>query len=281
MYLRRHAAVVIAANVFLQVGGNPSGDGITGIDGRYSFSLTTFDPTGSLRQVEYATRAASLGPTVVASYLPGCQTAVLVCLKSRPSPLVADDGTSRVVQISSDIVLAHSGIGADGRVAVAAAQRAAIEHEYTFDEPIPIESFLEDMSALMQKYTMKPGARPFGCSLLVAYLPSDGPRCRFYRIDPSGSIESHGVGPIVIGSTPEDILEVLDEEKGETDISVALSHTAKIIDRYDRKPASLVLSDSKDRCADQDADVYLGVSFSRRSGLRLYSLPSLGGLSVD
>jgi 20S proteasome alpha/beta subunit len=125
----------------------------------------------------------------------------MACPQVFPSPFIVDDGTARFCRITNNIAVTHSGVSADGRVMAAAAQRMAVEYAYTFDEPMPIESFLEEVSLLFQEYTMKQGSRPFGCTLLVAYVPSeenDG-NPRLYRIDPSGSVES--MGPCaVIGS---------------------------------------------------------------------------------
>ena len=182
--------------------------------GRYSFSLSTFDKEGRLNQVERAQRAASLGPPVVAVSLRNGKGCVMASLFATPSPLMEDDGTARFVRISDTIAVAHSGVSADGRAVTAAAQRLAVEHAYTFhddgsadggSEMIPIDLFLEEVSQLFQRYTMKPGCRPFGCSLLVAHIPSgtlfsdntsgctpsssSNSRCRLYRIDPSGMVE--------------------------------------------------------------------------------------------
>ena len=125
----------------------------------------------------------------------------MACPQVFPSPFIVDDGTARFCRITNNIAVAHSGVSADGRVMAAAAQRMAVEYAYTFDEPLTIESFLEEVSLLFQEYTMKQGSRPFGCTLLVAYVPSednDG-NPRLYRIDPSGFVES--MGPCaVIGS---------------------------------------------------------------------------------
>jgi 20S proteasome alpha/beta subunit len=113
-----------------------------------------------------------------------------------PTPLMEADGTARFCAIAPCIVAAHSGVGADGRVVLAAAQRMAVEHEYTFDEPIPISHFLEQTSLLFQEYTMKAGNRPFGCVLLIAHLPEDDDnddgQPELYAIHPSGSVESLG-----------------------------------------------------------------------------------------
>jgi len=162
------------------------------LDGRFSFSLTTFDPTGKLRQVERAQQAASLGTPLVAVCF--SNKILMACPQVLPSPFMTDDGTARFNRITQNIAVAHSGVSADGRVVIASAQRMAVEHAYTFDEPIPIESFLEGVSLLFQEYTMKPASRPFGCNLLVAHVPSkeesDDATPRIYRIDPSGSVET-------------------------------------------------------------------------------------------
>ena len=82
------------------------------LDGRYSFSLTTFDPQGKLAQVERATRAASLGTPVIGVCT---QHGVYLCAPQiLPSPLMIDDGTARFFSISKTIAVAHSGI--DGRI---------------------------------------------------------------------------------------------------------------------------------------------------------------------
>jgi 20S proteasome alpha/beta subunit len=166
------------------------------IDGRYSFSLTTFDPNGKLNQVERASRAAFLGTPVVAICRPNI--ILLAAPQSLPSPLVEDDGTARFVKVSTDIVVAHTGVAADGRIAIAAGQRLAVEHEFTFDETIPVQVFLEAMALLFQEYTMKAGARPFGCALLVGSLETG----ELYRMDPSGSVETLGSCGVV-GSLTE------------------------------------------------------------------------------
>ncbi len=100
-----------------------------------------------------------------------------------------DDGTARFVKISNSIIVGHTGVNADGRVLCEAAQRLSVEHTYTFDEEIPVDVLLEEMALLFQEYTMKPGCRPFGSSLIVASLDSamcNG--CSIFRIDPAGTV---------------------------------------------------------------------------------------------
>lgn len=161
-------------------------------DGRYSYSLSTFDASGKLAQVEHAIIAANLGTPVAAI---ATDDAVIMCSPEViPSPFIIQDGSARFLQITNEIILAHSGLSADGRVLMAAAQRLAVEHEYTFDEDIPIEIFLQEISLLFQEYTMKAAARPFGTSLVVGHNPRVNMRSNrrrqpiLYRIDPSGTI---------------------------------------------------------------------------------------------
>ena len=175
------------------------------ISQRYSFSLTTFDPSGKLGQVERAMEAAAKGTPVVA--LIRHETIIFASPQVLPSPLLEDDGTTRFVRITPEIMVAHSGLSADGRILLAAAQRMAVEHEYTFEEDIRIEIFLEEISLLLQEYTMKAAARPFGVVLVVAYMPSETTRLiddqcepQLYRIDPSGSVQSLGNQTVVNGS---------------------------------------------------------------------------------
>jgi 20S proteasome alpha/beta subunit len=175
------------------------------LEGRFSFSLSTFDPSGKIGQVERALIASSLGTPIVA--VVKHDRILLASPQILPSPLMEDDGTARFAAVTPQIAVGHSGISADGRVLIAAAQQLAVEHAYTYDENIPIDLFLEEMSLLYQEYTMTPGVRPFGAILLVAYVPSklddtvkggeddedvdasnNPSKPLLFRLDPSGSV---------------------------------------------------------------------------------------------
>jgi Proteasome subunit len=178
----------------------PPSSGST-VDGRHSFSLSTFDPSGKLGQVERAHVAASLGPPLVAVVVTLAaanqrdnQRAVFIAAPqvlppSSSSALVEDDGTSRFLRLTPEIVVGHTGLSADGRFVLSRAKRLAIEHEYAFDEPIPVAVLLEEMALLYQQYTMRPAARPLGTYLVVAHVPRDArSRTSVFRIDPSGNV---------------------------------------------------------------------------------------------
>jgi hypothetical protein len=166
---------------------------------RYSFSLSTFDPSGKILQVDRALEAASKGTPIVALVFE--ENIFLAAPQSLPSHLIIDDGSPRFTRISSEIFIAHTGLSADGRVVTMNADRFALNYVYSFDEEIPIETFIQKLSLLFQEYTMKPGHRPFGCTILVGYVPSNGTkigRCpQLFRVDPSGSVSNLHNGDVV------------------------------------------------------------------------------------
>lgn len=199
---------------------------------RYSFSLTTFDPTGKLGQVERAMQAAAQGTPIV-GLIVNQTTIFMAAPQILPSPLMQDDGTRRFSQLTDEICIAHSGIAADGRVLVAEAHCIAMEYQYTFDEPVPLQYLLEELAQIFQAYTMMQGARPFGSSLLVAYSPrnrSIGEVACFYRVDPSGAITTLGECAVVHGDlgrtdVREKLQNVASKEEIENEIADILRST--------------------------------------------------------
>lgn len=154
-------------------------------DNRYSFSLTTFDPQGRLGQVDRAGEAAAKGPPIVLlrdkDRIIGASPQIL------PTPFVLDDGTSRFVPLTQDIFVAHTGVSVDGRKLTQKAQHIAVNHEYTYDESIPVGVLLEELSIVYQKQTQEAGSRPWGAVLVVGYVPEEGD-VQIFRIDPSGAV---------------------------------------------------------------------------------------------
>ena len=247
------------------------------IDGRYSFSLTTFDPSGKLGQVERAIIASSLGTPIIAAILPVQNNSnneddrkhaiIMASPQILPSPFLEDDGTSRFTQIAPHIVMGHSGISADGRALIKAAQRLAVEHSYTFEEPVPIELFLEELSLLMQQYTMKPGSRPFGSTLLVAYVPPQTSAQtrklpKLYRIDPSGSVIAYEENYAIVngksldqGTIERKLKEMMTETSTSSEIDKYRNDLKDILNESmstngNRNPSSNNMNDGNDTDGD-------------------------------
>eukprot|EP00977_Amphora_coffeiformis_P001876 scaffold362_cov176-Amphora_coffeaeformis.AAC.2 len=210
---------------------------------RYSFSLTTFDPSGKLGQVVRAVEAASLGVPIVAVAL--SDRIVLAAPQKLPSLLMQDDGTPRFTRISPELVVAQTGLSADGRVLCAAAQHLALNHLYTFNEDIPVDTFLQGMSLVFQENTMKPGRRPFGATLVVAYVPSrqnilqnKGTVCpKLFRIDPSGSITSLDNCNVVNGKgdDTDQLMERLKASSGQAEEDIVANWFHEQLTHYAKK----------------------------------------------
>jgi 20S proteasome subunit alpha 2 len=170
--------------------------GASSSEERYSYHLTTFSPTGSLKQVEYAGAAVAAGVLVVA--LKFDQGVVFASPRELPSVLVKQLSTKKVSLITDTIAVTYSGLTADSRVLAACAVQRSAHYHQKYGSDVPVSSLVRDLAALMQQYTQQPGVRPFGVSLLVAgteevdandstdAASTGAVKPMLYRVDPSG-----------------------------------------------------------------------------------------------
>ncbi|XP_003384925.1 PREDICTED: proteasome subunit alpha type-2-like [Amphimedon queenslandica] len=150
---------------------------------KYSFSLTTFSPSGKLVQIEYALQAVASGaPSVGIKAKNGI---VIAVEKKQKSPLYENHSINKVEPINSKIGMVYSGMGPDFRLLVRKARKIAVKYEYTYHESIPVSQLVQKVAAVMQEYTQSGGVRPFGVSLLIAGFDEDKPY--LYQCDPSGA----------------------------------------------------------------------------------------------
>lgn len=152
---------------------------------RYSFSLTTFSPSGKLVQIEYALAAVASGaPSVGIKAIDGV---VLATEKKQKSILYDDQAIHKVEQITQNIGMVYSGMGPDYRVLVKSARKLAQQYKLTYQEQIPTAQLVQRIANVMQEYTQQGGVRPFGVSLLVAGWDLDEGKPYLYQCDPSGA----------------------------------------------------------------------------------------------
>lgn len=151
---------------------------------RYSFSLTTFAPSGKLVQIEYALNAVAQGGTSVGIK---ARQGVVLCTERKPSTLLMDESSLEKVTLLCDQVgVVYSGMGPDARVLIARARKAAQAYKLTYGCYPPTEQLVKEVAKIMQEFTQSGGVRPFGVSLLVAGVDEDeGPA--LFQVDPSGS----------------------------------------------------------------------------------------------
>ncbi|KAG0365012.1 nucleophile aminohydrolase [Gamsiella multidivaricata] len=150
---------------------------------RYSFSLTTFSPSGKLVQIEYALSAVNSGVTSIG--IKATNGIVVATEKKAVSTLIDDSSLEKVAIISSNIGMVYSGMGPDYRVLVNKARKAAQAYKRVYMEEPPTAILVKEIASVMQEFTQSGGVRPFGVSLLIAGFDESGPM--LYQVDPSGS----------------------------------------------------------------------------------------------
>lgn len=150
---------------------------------RYSFSLTTFSPSGKLVQLEYALAAVSAGAPSVG--IMASNGVVIATENKHKSVLYEEHSVNRVEIISSHIGMVYSGMGPDYRLLVKQARKLAQNYFLTYKEPIPVAQLVQRVATLMQEYTQSGGVRPFGVSLLICGWDNDRPY--LFQCDPSGA----------------------------------------------------------------------------------------------
>lgn len=151
---------------------------------RYSFSLTTFSPSGKLVQIEYALNAVAAGNTSIG--IKAMDGAVIATEKKMPNILVDESSLNKVVQLTDTIGMVYSGMGPDSRVLMSKGRKLAQQYYRVYQESIPTLQLVRELASVMQEYTQQGGVRPFGVSLLITGFDTDG-KPSLFQVDPSGS----------------------------------------------------------------------------------------------
>ncbi|KYO43175.1 hypothetical protein Y1Q_0017503 [Alligator mississippiensis] len=149
----------------------------------YSFSLTTFSPSGKLVQIEYALAAVAAGAPSVG--IKAANGVVLATEKKQKSILYDERSVHKVESITKHIGLVYSGMGPDYRVLVHRARKLAQQYYLVYHEPIPTAQLVQRIASVMQEYTQSGGVRPFGVSLLICGWNEGRPY--LFQSDPSGA----------------------------------------------------------------------------------------------
>ncbi|KAL7424184.1 Proteasome subunit alpha type-2 [Cryptotrichosporon argae] len=152
--------------------------------GAYSFSLTTFSPSGKLVQIEHALAAVAGGTTSLG--IKATNGVVLATEKKSPSLLLDTSMIEKVAPVCPNIGFVYSGMGPDFRVLVAKARKIAQAYWKVYGEYPPTKVLVQEVAAVVQKATQRGGVRPYGISLLIAGWDAHRGQS-LWQIDPSGS----------------------------------------------------------------------------------------------
>ncbi|KAL6544635.1 hypothetical protein OROMI_023497 [Orobanche minor] len=189
-------------------------------DSQYSFSLTTFSPSGKLGQIEHALTAVGSGQTSLG--IKAANGVVIATEKKLPSILVDETSVQKIQTLTPNIGVVYSGMGPDSRVLVRKSRKQAEQYFRLYKESIPVTQLVRETATVMQEFTQsgslrRCGVRPFGVSLLVAGFDDKGPQ--LYQVDPSGSYFSWKAS--AMGKNVSNAKTFLEKRDGELDGDVA------------------------------------------------------------
>jgi 20S proteasome subunit alpha 2 len=110
---------------------------------------------------------------------------VVIASERKAAPLVDVNSFHKIEKITDTVGYSYAGMGADFRVLLQHARKVAANYHLTYHERIPVRVVTRETATVMQEYTQRGGARPFGVSLLIAGVDEDGPQ--LFQADPSGA----------------------------------------------------------------------------------------------
>jgi proteasome alpha subunit len=213
----------------------------------YDRAITMFSPDGRLLQVEYAKKTVKQGSTALGL---ACSDGVLLVTDKRViEKLIVPESVEKIFKIDEHIGATASGILSDARVLIERAQIKAQQHNVTFDTPIDTLTVVKDMCSLKQICTQSGGLRPFGVSILVAGVDTEGPR--IYETDPTGIFFQFKA--TVIGEGETEVQAILDKEYKdsmtiEEGLRLAIKALVKALDKnfsVDRIDAAYISNEDK------------------------------------
>jgi len=152
-------------------------------DQSYNFSLTTFNPSGKLPQLESALKAVSQGRTALG--IKAKNGVVIATDATLTTSLIEASSVNKINVLNKSAGMTYAGLQADTRVLVSRGRKKAQAYYQTYHETQPTSMLTKDVAAVMQEFTQSGGVRPFGVSLLIAGYDDDGPQ--LFQVDPSGA----------------------------------------------------------------------------------------------
>jgi len=163
----------------------------------YDMAITQFSPEGRLFQVEYAIEAVRRGTTAIC-----CRNehSVVFAVEKKSSELQEVIGSEKIFKIDDHIGVAIAGLTADARVLVERARVQAQVNLLNYDEKISVKDSTLNICEYLQLFTQNAGVRPFGVSLLIAGIDSDG-KASLFLTDPSGALWGYKAFAIGSGAT--------------------------------------------------------------------------------
>jgi 20S proteasome subunit alpha 4 len=161
-------------------------------ESRYDRSITTFDPSGRLLQVEYSLEASRRGESIAAALTDSGKILVLVAHpKADGTHPVAT--TQKVHRIDDHLWLFTAGLSGDARALASHLRSQSRQHRLSCGEAMTVKEAAQRAASVQHDLTRSGGARPLGCTAIVVgmdtptFLETGKPR--IFRTDPGGILE--------------------------------------------------------------------------------------------
>jgi 20S proteasome subunit alpha 4 len=187
-------------------GGGGGGAGGRGSgSARYDRSITTFDRSGRLLQVEYGMEAAVRGETIMAVWT---EKGIYVLVKSQTSSSKSQSSKSsslsshKVHRIDEHLWLFTAGLSGDASALASSLRSSCQQHRLSYGEASTVEQAARQAASLQHQLTRTGGARPLGCTAIVVGIDptasvstsasggvSATGKARIFRSDPGGILE--------------------------------------------------------------------------------------------
>jgi proteasome alpha subunit len=173
----------------------------------YDRVATMFSPKGRLYQVEYASKIVEQGTIGVGIiYDKGVLLGAEVNVTSK---LMVPKSIEKLFKIDEHVGAISAGLVGDARRIVSIAREQAQHNRVLYGEHIPISVLVKEICAVKQLFTQYAGMRPFGVSLIIGGVDSDGAR-RLFETEPSGALAEYKA--IAIGRGKNKAMELLEKK---------------------------------------------------------------------
>jgi 20S proteasome alpha/beta subunit len=145
------------------------------VEPKYDRSITTFSSDGRLQQVEYGMEASRRGDSVVAMK---CDDFICVAVHS----------SDKVHRIDDHAIMVTAGLAGDGRMLASTIRSQCQRFRQATGEAPSIREVSQMAASLQHQLTRTPGARPFGCTAIIAGV-DDGDSLGLFQTDSGGILE--------------------------------------------------------------------------------------------
>lgn len=190
----------------------------------YDRAITIFSPEGRLYQVEYALELVKRGAPIVG--VASKEGVVVAANETLESKLEDPEYNRKIFQLDQHVCSAIAGLSSDARVLINQARVYCQSNKLLYDEPVDIESLARRLGDISQVYTQHAGVRPFGVSMVLGGVDSQG--SVVYTTDPSGSYK--GYKAVAVGRKSDDANKMLiDRYVDELSLDEAINLSIEVI----------------------------------------------------